>query len=92
MVFGFQLGQEKGGDKVVETSKNRSTMFLQGEETFKELWRKAGEETGTKWVAEVQVKTWEEAGLDPKEGAYLGPEIKVLSFVVRRLDDVEYWT
>ncbi|KAK0110056.1 hypothetical protein ONS95_002716 [Cadophora gregata] len=45
MVFGFQLGQETGGEKVVETAKSRHRMFLQGVETFRELWRKAGEET-----------------------------------------------
>ncbi|KAG4428352.1 hypothetical protein IFR05_016167 [Cadophora sp. M221] len=89
IVFGFQLGQVRGGVKVLETAKSRATYFWHDEETFKELWRQVGEETGTKWVADATLKSWEEGGLDPKDTAYLGPDTRFLGFVVRRLDEGE---
>lgn len=91
IVFGFMLGQIKGGAKVLETAKSKATYFWHDEETFKELWKQVGEETGTKWVAEATLKSSEEGGLDPKDTADLGPETRFLGFVVRRLDEVEYW-
>ncbi|KAH6710714.1 hypothetical protein BKA61DRAFT_634327 [Leptodontidium sp. MPI-SDFR-AT-0119] len=83
--------QIKGGAKVLETAKSKATYFWHDEETFKELWKQVGEETGTKWVAEATLKSSEEGGLDPKDTADLGPETRFLGFVVRRLDEVEYW-
>ncbi|KAK3698877.1 hypothetical protein LTR37_016754 [Vermiconidia calcicola] len=53
--------------------------------SFKEMWRQAGEETGTKWETEAWLRSWEFMGLDAGNTKWMEPGDAILDFVVTRL-------
>ena len=83
LVVGFQVGTV--GENLIKASDlAKSDCYWHSPETFQRMWNQVGEETGTAWASEAQLKTWEEIGWDPQETAYLGEEARILQFVVHR--------
>ena len=86
MVVGLQVGLVKGAVKHLKMAKAEATYFFHDSDTFQKMWDQVGEETGTEWVCESRLRTWEEMGWDPKDAAYLGPDARIVEFVVNRMD------
>ena len=83
MVVGFQVGTV--GENLIKASDlSRSDCYWHSPETFQTMWDQVGEDTGTVWASEAQLKTWEEIGWDPQETAYLGKDARIIQFVVNR--------
>lgn len=60
-------------------------VFCHNPETWRDLWEKVGEETGTKWLAsETMLRSFEE--LDMLEAKYLPEGTGILQWVVRRVE------
>ena len=76
MVYGRHIGTVKPGE--VRTA--RRTLWLHDQESFQRLWDEVGEETGTKWRAEVQ-----HTGELPVQIPGMGNDARASSYVVYRV-------
>ena len=54
-------------------------------ETWTRMWDAIGQETGTSWETNAQMKTFEEVGWRASDWWYLGDCARVLQFIVKRL-------
>lgn len=72
LLVGRQVGNLNAGERVHRTNQGQS-MFRHNAKSFKKMWEKVGEETGTQWRVEVnehltepgvgEGRNWEEADL-----------------------------
>ncbi|KAL2036564.1 hypothetical protein N7G274_010701 [Stereocaulon virgatum] len=84
MIVGFQIGTV--GEREKQPSDlTRSAVYLHDPASFQEIWNVVGQETDTKWECEACLKTWADAGWDPKDVEYLGDDARILQWVVNRL-------
>ncbi|KAF1967866.1 hypothetical protein BU23DRAFT_583613 [Bimuria novae-zelandiae CBS 107.79] len=87
LFIGGHIGNIESGDYVGSVDKNRKK-FRHNPQSFKEMWIKVGEETGTRWDVDAHLKDEdlfaraEKMGL---EATFIPPGSKWLSFAVRRI-------
>jgi SAM-dependent methyltransferase len=85
IVIGYQVGRVEGSTlKSGEIGSSYQNM-LHDLGSWKEMWHKVGEATGTKWTSDTKLRTWKECGYNPEETAYLGENSGLLEFVVARI-------
>jgi hypothetical protein len=87
LFIGRQIGNKESGVYVgsIDPSKKR---YRQNPESFQEMWKKVGEETGTKWEVEAYLEDTDLHALAEKMGldsAFVPPGSKWLSFSVRKV-------
>lgn len=88
LFIGRQIGNQESGVYVgtIDPSKRR---YRHNPESFQEMWRKIGEETGSKWETEAYLEDQDLHALAEKMGldaAFVPPGSKWLSFGVRRVE------
>jgi hypothetical protein len=86
MVVGIHVGLIEGRLEHLKTDMVNTTYFFHDPATFRKMRGQIGEETGTKWKNESRLKAWDEMEWDSKDTAYLGPNAKMIEFVVNRVD------
>jgi hypothetical protein len=86
LVVGYQGGTDDIAQRALWNKENGQGGFtLHSTETFEQMWYEVGEQTGTKWRAEVVVVPWRELGNRDEEVGYLGKDFVLLRFVVERV-------
>jgi hypothetical protein len=88
LIMGRQVGNDDAGEVVTKGLRGEYTRFRDNEESWRELWDKVGEETGTRWTVETSMEEW--GYWREQLGQWLGKHqgekgARKLSFVVRRL-------
>ncbi|KAL1592849.1 hypothetical protein SLS60_011266 [Paraconiothyrium brasiliense] len=86
LFIGRQIGNVDAGVHVgsIDSSRKR---FRHNSQTFEEMWKKVGEETGTKWKVDAYLEDQNLHAMAEKmglESATIPPGSKWLSFAVRR--------
>ena len=84
-IFSFQVGSA-GLRERPATDLNKSAQYWHSPVSYREIWNQAGIETGTEWLTEAQLKTWTKIGWNPKDMAYMGDDVRVIQWVVNRID------
>lgn len=88
MVLGCQIGRACGEE--VETKwGGGSTMYDHNADSFRELWRQVGEETGTRWIVKAELGDLKILGLEKEDIAWMRPGNMLLQFSVIRQHDVQ---
>lgn len=77
-VVGFQIGSLAARVTGLGT-------YRHDPDSFRGMWERAGRETGTRWSCDVQLRFFEDLGLDGEDSAYLGDDARILQFVVDRV-------
>ena len=84
-VIGIQCGSRGEHERPV-TKIAQSPTYWHDPDSFRTLWERVGELTGTEWVvSEVRFREWEELGKDAKESRWLGEEVRMLQWVADRV-------
>ncbi|PVH81111.1 hypothetical protein DL98DRAFT_417427 [Cadophora sp. DSE1049] len=81
LILGRQVGNVVAGEGVQSTNEGGS-MFRHNEESFEGMWEKVGEETGTKWRVDCELKAFE--WLSEEEREKMEPGLGMLRFSVFR--------
>ena len=63
IALGCQMGHLTGEERKSKLP-GGNTMCLHSVESFKELWRQVGEQTGTNWEVKAEIGDWEALGLE----------------------------
>ncbi|KUJ12544.1 uncharacterized protein LY89DRAFT_757061 [Mollisia scopiformis] len=82
LVVGLQIGTSEGAKKIKED--DTQWEMQQDLESWAEMWKIVGEETGTKWKSDAQLKTFAELGFVTEDTDYLTGKVRVLQFVITR--------
>jgi SAM-dependent methyltransferase len=82
LVLGYQAGTT---DIEKRQEWNKTNIWIHDENSFRELWKAVGAETGTQWEVDAQMRPWSELGYQLDEVSYLGEEIALLRFLARRV-------
>ncbi|KAI9719485.1 MAG: hypothetical protein M1828_006192 [Chrysothrix sp. TS-e1954] len=82
MVTGFQVGNVEA--KTVDLQWLKA--YRHNPESLTRFWDQVGRETNTLWHCQAVLKTWDEAGVDPKDGEVLETGARVLEFVATRME------
>ncbi|PVI01819.1 hypothetical protein DM02DRAFT_524319 [Periconia macrospinosa] len=83
MVVGFQVGTSNEGP-TWNPKNGKEKPELHNLSTFKRLWEETAKTTGTKWNVESRLRDWQDLGHRANETVYLGPESRILEFLVSR--------
>ena len=81
LVVGSQMGRLNATEKEGKWGR----MFYHTPQTFKEMWKKAEMETGTKWEVECTMIDLAEWGLQVEDFSWMDPEFRALDFVAREV-------
>ncbi|KAL9078471.1 MAG: hypothetical protein Q9157_002592 [Trypethelium eluteriae] len=89
MIVGCQIGST--GKNVMEPHCEENPYgtfqtYWHNPETWKSMWAVIAEETGTKWEAKAELKTFDQIGWRASDWWYIGACSRVLQFVVKRLE------
>ena len=84
LIIGFQVGSA-GSREQPATELARSKKYWHNPESFQEIWDQAGKETGTQWMSEARLLTWEEAGWDRRDIDYMDGDSRLFQWVVNRI-------
>ena len=79
MVVGFQIGS-------ASASVGPKGHFRHDAVSFANMWDQVGQETGTRWSCDAELKGFEEMGFDSSESAFLGADARILQFVLNRTE------
>lgn len=82
IVIGYQRAREMPENKVVPWGE----MFIHNVESWYELWRQVGEETGTKWHINAKLVDLKEWGTEKKDTVWMDQYPMGIDFVVTRLE------
>ena len=77
LILGRQRGNIKAGEYEHRTNE-KGTMYRHNENSFREMWKQVGKETGTEWTVDVRLQKGEDFG----EGSI--PDDRRLNFEVTR--------
>ena len=81
------VGYQTGTNNIEKRSEwNKTRFFMHDPESFKRLWDQVGQETGTQWQGQAEIRPWTELGYTDEETGYLGEDFSLLRFVVKRLN------
>lgn len=64
-VVGFQVGGVEGR-KILASDLAKSDTYRHKPESFAQMWKQVGQQTGTRWESNAWLLTWEDVGWDPK--------------------------
>jgi hypothetical protein len=84
LVIGRHQGTEVAGPTEPKISMDRPR-YEHNEDSFARLWKEVGEETGTKWAADVKFDTGDAGKAGAGAKAAFMPKAKALGFTIRRL-------
>ncbi|KAL9097811.1 MAG: hypothetical protein Q9165_000137 [Trypethelium subeluteriae] len=89
MIVGCQIGST--GKNVMEPHCEECPYgtfqtYWHNPETWKRMWAVIAEETGTRWEAKAELKTFDQVGWRASDWWYIGACSRVLQFVVKRLE------
>jgi hypothetical protein len=82
MIVGWNLASQKPYD--LSFSPGRS-MRLHDKESFTQLWKEIGEQTGTEWEVEPRFLQCEDIGWDPRDNIWKNQDVLFMDFVVTRV-------
>ena len=82
MVVGCQMGNVNAKDVALPSTP--IPQWRHNPESFRQLWKKVGEETGTEWRCEARMRRWEDMAWDPKDWTWLEDGAQVIEFVATR--------
>ncbi|KAI9657135.1 MAG: hypothetical protein M1821_003301 [Bathelium mastoideum] len=89
IIVGCQIGST-GKTKMEPHCKENpyatSETYWHNPDTWKQMWDVIEQETGTKWVTEAKLKTFEEMGWRTSDWWYIGDCARLLQFVVQRIE------
>jgi len=72
------LGNQVGMVKAKAGAISKTKIFIHNVETWKEMWRKVEEKTGTKWDVKAELWDWKDMGYDPKLTTFLGGDARLI--------------
>ncbi|KAI9655962.1 MAG: hypothetical protein M1821_005023 [Bathelium mastoideum] len=84
-ITGAQLGFHTAREKIIEHSDDPRPWF-HDPTSWDRMWDRVGQETGTQWQAEFRWKTWEEYDIDVATTTWLGNDVQLFEFDVKRLE------
>ena len=85
VVLGRQLGMKDAEESTSRFSGN--PVFWHSVESFKEMWRIVGEETGTRWTVKASLRGLEEVlGAETEDLAWMKPGCMLLEFLLTRTE------
>ena len=92
-VVGYHIGSVIGRAVPVKTTTGgvagtagSDTKFIHNPDTWREMWRTIGEETGTQWIAESWLRDLKDWGLESEDSGWMGAAARAFEFIVRRVD------
>lgn len=84
LLVGRQVGNVKGGEFEHRTNTTQK-MFRHDVETWKQMWKEIGEETGTSWEADATLREWHGVIPSGSEQSWQPEGVRQLAFSVRRV-------
>ena len=84
MVTGLQIGSIRGYERPIGFG-SKETQYLHNSESFEEMWRQLGEETGTKWLVNSRMVDSASWRVNRKQWEYIGEDTRGLEYAVTRL-------
>ena len=85
LVVGYQIGNMKAHE-VKKFGQIDVDQWRQDPASFAKMWDVVGDETGSRWEAQVRLLSWEEMGWDAEDYSFMLEGDAVLDFVVTRLE------
>lgn len=82
LIAGLQMGKPVAGDVVMKGLK--VPLYIHTPESFTTLWNEVGASTGTRWETMAWPRSWEWIGIDSADMAWMGPDVQLFEFAVRR--------
>ncbi|KAL9084831.1 MAG: hypothetical protein Q9165_007899 [Trypethelium subeluteriae] len=83
LAVGYQVGTV-GQNLIPASALAKTDCYWHNPETLSKMWDQVGERTGSKWICESEMKTWEEMGWEPKDTEYLGQDARMILWVAKR--------
>ena len=83
-VLGCQLGRDEPGERASKW--NGNTMFYHNVESFEEMWRIIGKDTGTQWKVAASLGNLDIVGLEKEDLTWMRPDMRLLQFLVIRME------
>ena len=84
MLVGCQIGSRDNQATVKHIGKAAPGVYWHDQASFVKLWDEVGRETETRWETEARLVEYEEYQWKLEDVEYLGPDCRVLEFVVTR--------
>lgn len=84
LLVGRQVGNVTSGQFPHRTNPCQS-MYRHNPESWKQMWKDIGEETGTQWDVQAQLLDWAGVGSETATPSWNAPGTKRIQFSVRRL-------
>lgn len=87
IIIGFQCGTTDIEERTrINLEEGKDTWTVHSPETFRKMWEIVEKETATKWECEAEMCEWSVLGFEKSETAYLGDDVGLLRFEVRRIE------
>jgi hypothetical protein len=83
LIAGLQMGKPIAGAVVMKGLK--VPLYLHNTESWAKMWREVGAATATSWETITRPRAWEWIGIDSSEMAWMGPDVQLFEFAVRRM-------
>ncbi|KAK3686957.1 hypothetical protein LTR37_019311 [Vermiconidia calcicola] len=83
LVVGHQIGNAEAR-QVRNPATKTLPQWRHDAASFKEMWKQAGEETGTKWETEAWLRSWDFLGLNAEDTKWMEDRDAILDFVITR--------
>lgn len=80
------IGHQVGNLEAQEIELMNTMTYRHTPDSWANMWKEVGEETGTKWESQARLLTWEDIGWDAEDVAWMEPGARVLDFVVTRIE------
>lgn len=83
IIVGHQIGGITAGPVSLPGAKEQN--WKHNAESWEKMWRQVGQETNTVWKIEASLVNFEDLDWDPKSVRFLGPDARVLTWVITRV-------
>lgn len=82
-IVGNQIGNPEAQEIVLKAIP--LPLYRHNVDSIERMFEALGEATGTRWETQAWMRTFEDMGWDPKDGAWMEPNVGIVEFVVKRL-------
>lgn len=83
LIVGLQMGKPVAGQVLAQQLK--VPLYIHSSKSFEDMWEKVGAITSTRWETQAWPRSWEYIGVDPADMAWMGPDVQIFEFAVRRM-------
>ena len=84
LVVGHQIGNVTAKEMTMVGIK--APFYRHNAQSFARMWDQVGEETGTKWMTQARLLTWDDLGWDSTDVAWMMEGDCLIDFVVKRVE------